>query len=74
MPIVYNPETTMWEAKDLTDIEKDSLLQIAKDSMINYLGEQLAARIFAQAGMQFNPGGEGPVNLEDMDVEDLKPN
>jgi hypothetical protein len=50
MPIFYDKETDAWEAKDLSEDEKQSLVRSAKESIINYFGEEIADRILSQVG------------------------
>lgn len=46
MPIQLDPATGEWITKDLTSEEKDSLITIAKQLMVDELGEMLATKIF----------------------------
>jgi ABC-type uncharacterized transport system auxiliary subunit len=45
MPVSYNKELDTWEAKDLTEEEKDVLIKMACAFIGDQLGAQLADRI-----------------------------
>jgi hypothetical protein len=50
MPIYLNEELRAWEAKDLDDSEKESLINIATNVIIDALGETLARKLMQAAG------------------------
>lgn len=50
MPIVYNPQVGGWSAEDLTQEEKQSLINIATSVIVDALGEQLAHKVMQAAG------------------------
>lgn len=45
MPIVYNEEQKTWEGIDLTDVEKQSLINIAVGMISDSFGEEIADRM-----------------------------
>ena len=51
MPIYYNKEATSWELKDPAEDEKEALLNLGVNRLVEFLGEQTAKRIFDAAGL-----------------------
>jgi hypothetical protein len=45
MPIVYNAENKAWEGVDLTENEKQSLINIAVGMISDSFGEEIADRM-----------------------------
>jgi hypothetical protein len=64
MPIIYNKELESWEAKDLTDDEKQSLFEIAMSEITNSFGHEVGRRIMSQFSTMEAP-------LEDIPKENM---
>mgnify|MGYP000544129886 CR=1 FL=1 len=64
MPITYNKELDGWEAKDLTEDEKDALMAIACEFIAHQFGMDLANRLMAKYAPK-------QVDLEAVDVEEM---
>ncbi len=54
MPICFNKQEQTWELKDPTEDEKEALLNLGVNFLIDMLGEQAAQRIFDQVGLVVN--------------------
>lgn len=65
MPIYYNKEISSWELKDATEDEKEALLNLAINQLVEVFGEQAAHKIFETAGIKVVPTLEG-MNKESM--------
>lgn len=63
MPICYNKEKKGWETQDLSEDEKESLINIATNVIIESLGEQLAHKLLGTAGVR--------MTLEDTPQEEM---
>lgn len=49
MPIQFNEEKSAWELFEPTDAEKDALMELALEMMVNNFGEQVADKILEHA-------------------------
>jgi len=65
MPIVYHKEIDAWEAKDLSDDEKQALINIAAEHIAYEFGVDLAHKMFGQRVKE--------VDLSEIDPEDMGP-
>lgn len=65
MPISYNKAAQTWELENATEDEKEALINIAVNQLVEMFGEQAAQKIFEQAGIKVVP------TLEGMDRESM---
>lgn len=49
MPITYDEKENLWNTSDLTPAEKESLLNIAKEEIVGFFGQQVASQLLALA-------------------------
>lgn len=51
MPIFYNKAEDTWELKDATEDEKNALIELAKNSIVEFFGDEVADKIMSRVAV-----------------------